>query len=780
MLKKYFLTFMLVFTAVCSIQADTWKLHGYYVTSSIMNLYDTGEKIYYLVGTQLYMFDKATLTTTSLNNSNILSDNRVSQIYYDCDNQLLFVAYTNSNIDVINAKGTVTNISGIKDVVVHVHDYTLTSGVLSTYSGKEINDIAFKNGKAYVATSFGYAVIDEATLAIDEFHNLGTKLNFALRLGDLMILATDSKCYYGPVGSSSPLTEYNSTTGTGSFKGAKILPIDESDAFIFDTSLLLYGFRSSGVSIKKRLVTSSGSCMVQKTSSGFIANFNGQSYYYTIDSTGSTATQASTSVGFATCDPNGDGTVWLLDANGLHINGSTAYYRPNAMTTDAPYWLKYIPALDQLFVGNSAANSRTTEDTKTTNIINTYDGTNWTNATPYTAIGGYEFVIDPKHDKTYLRPSWNTGIHRVYNNTRVMQYTKSNSRIGTYKPSVAFDNYGNMWTACSYSNSSCPVAVLTADQVTNYSITTSDWFQPSGLLDVNTNSMKRSRFIVAKKNNLKIYSDCDLNGVSFSGHLLCWDNGNEDPTVDTYKLANISSFIDQNNATIDWGYLTHIEEDNDGLIWVGHTAGLFVFDPTVAFDDNPVATRPYVANFSEGKGYLADGLTVYDIGVDRNNNKWIATSDNGLYYVSPDGSEIYNHFTTSNSDIPSDVVYSVECDTVNDRVYIYTMGGFAEYVAEGDAASLNFDDVYAFPNPVEPDFTGMIKIRGLMDNSYITITDRDGNVVEQLGPVMGSALWDGCDDNGERLPTGIYHIYAAQGSQPSVTGTPQARVMIIK
>jgi flagellar hook assembly protein FlgD len=74
----------------------------------------------------------------------------------------------------------------------------------------------------------------------------------------------------------------------------------------------------------------------------------------------------------------------------------------------------------------------------------------------------------------------------------------------------------------------------------------------------------------------------------------------------------------------------------------------------------------------------------------------------------------------------------------------------------------------------------MIKIANLMENSYVTVTDRDGHVVTQLGPVMGSALWDGSGADGERVPTGIYNIYAAQGSQPVVTGAPQATVMIIR
>ena len=74
----------------------------------------------------------------------------------------------------------------------------------------------------------------------------------------------------------------------------------------------------------------------------------------------------------------------------------------------------------------------------------------------------------------------------------------------------------------------------------------------------------------------------------------------------------------------------------------------------------------------------------------------------------------------------------------------------------------------------------MIKIANLMENTFLTITDCDGNVITQMGPVMGSALWDGSGADGERVPTGIYNIYASQGAQPVLTGKPQATVMIIK
>ena len=166
MAKKHLVILLLMVMAVATASASTWKIHNYYVAKKIQNVYDTGDKIYYLNGDRMFQFDKATTTTVSLNRQNKLSDNQISQIYYDWQNKLLFVAYSSSNIDVIDAAGNVTNINGIKDVLVRVHDYTLTDGELTNYVGKEIRDITFVDGKAYVAMGYGYAVIDESTFTI--------------------------------------------------------------------------------------------------------------------------------------------------------------------------------------------------------------------------------------------------------------------------------------------------------------------------------------------------------------------------------------------------------------------------------------------------------------------------------------------------------------------------------------------------------------------------------------------------------------------------------------
>ena len=786
MFKKHLVFLMLMVMAAMGANASTWKIHNSYMTYNQQYIFDTGDKVYYLNSGSLFQFDKATSNTIVLNKQNVLSDNLISALYYDWENGLLFIAYANSNIDVIDSNGKVTNISNIKDRMMPLHCYQLSDNMPSSYVGKNIRDITFGNGLAYVAVGYGYVTINEETLKVEKEIEVKqtVTVNSVCPMGDLLLIFSNARCYYGAPDDPDPINNYTKVSGT--FSGCRTYPLDDHSVFVFGSTtsgLQRYDFSDETPTLNQVLATSIRISNVQKTPSGFIANFTNNTSatgYYQVNAAGTSASKKLSVITRASSNPNGDGTVWVTDLNGLHISGNTTYYKINTMTTAAPYWLRYNAVLDKLYAGVSGPNIFVYTDYTVTNVINTYDGMNWADATAYSAGGaGYEFMFNPLDPHTYVRSSWNKGIFKVTDDVRTQTYTTSNSKFGSYKPAPAFDKYGNLWVVTSYPIIATPAVVLPKDKALLTTVTKTDWFQPTGVTAVATGSMQRSKLIISRKNNVKIFSDCDFCKQTGQGHLFCWDNFNEDPLVDDYRFVNLANFIDQNNNQVTWEYLSHFEEDNEGMIWVGHTSGLFLFDPDEVFKEAPQAIRPFVEKSSEGKGYLCEGYSVSDIGVDRDNNKWIATNE-GLYFVSPDGSEVYNHFTTENSDIPSNNVYSVECDTVHDRVYIFTDNGFAEYIPHGDAAALDFNNVYAFPNPVEPDFTGMVKIANLMENSFVTITDRLGNVVAQFGPVMGSAFWDTSDATGERVPTGVYNIYAAQGAQPVISGTPHATVMIIK
>ena len=779
MLKKTSITVAFLLLAVLCCGAGTWKIHPFFNANKLENIYDTGDKVYLLNGGCLFQYDKATSSFTALNQQNVLSDSRISQIYFDWENRMLFVAYYNSNIDVIDSIGHVTNLSNMKDNIAKIHNYTFNEeNELDSYVGRAIRDINFGKGKAYVAAGYGFVVIDERTLRVEKNYEAKqtVTINSVALMGDTLLVLTDNRCYYGSPGDSDPIANYKSSAGV--FSDCKLYPINGQSVFVYGASNGLYKYSfSSGTPKLTRLSTNVVS-NVQKSSNGFIVNYETKSYSV-FDENGSSGSSETSTLSRASAYPLGDGTIWVLDAGGLHVSGSSDCHKINGTTTDRPHWLKYNAELDRLYAGESGPIISIYTSTSVPNVINTYDGTNWENATAYVAPGaGYEFVFSPNDAHTYVRASWNNGLFKVKDNVKITNYTTTNSKIRRYKPTPAFDKYGNLWVVGSFKvnnddeNNSC--VVLPKAKFEKVNSLKGDWFVPTSLRDLTTGSMQRSRFIVASKNNLKIFSDCDFLKGYFSGHIMCWDNGVEDPTVDNYRFVSLGKFLDQNHKVIDWRYLSHFEEDKDGMIWAGHTLGVFFFDPEGVFDEFPHAVRPTI-----GTGYLCEGHTVYDIGVDRDNNKWIA-SNNGVYFVSPDGSEVYDHFTAENSDLPSNTVYSVECDTLNGRVYAFTDNGLVEYVPNGDVAALNFNDVYVLPNPVEPDFTSLIKIGNLMEHSYVTITDGDGNIVAQLGPAMGYVLWDGCGTDGDRVPSGVYNIYAAQGGQPTTTGTPQATVIIIK
>ena len=170
--------------------------------------------------------------------------------------------------------------------------------------------------------------------------------------------------------------------------------------------------------------------------------------------------------------------------------------------------------------------------------------------------------------------------------------------------------------------------------------------------------------------------------------------------------------------------------------------------------------------------YLLTNIKCYDVSVDANNNKWVATIGSGLYRVSPDGSEIIEHLTTDNSDLPSNNVIAVYADPESNKVYVGTDLGLAIYHSGSTPARKDFDDVYAYPNPVTPEYTGYITVTGLMADSLVKITDSAGRVVFEGRSDGGSVVWDGFDGSGSRVKSGVYFVYASS----SASGSAQAAV----
>ena len=117
-----------------------------------------------------------------------------------------------------------------------------------------------------------------------------------------------------------------------------------------------------------------------------------------------------------------------------------------------------------------------------------------------------------------------------------------------------------------------------------------------------------------------------------------------------------------------------IEIDQNNQIWVGTSQGIrVIFNATRTFDEsNPQAEQIIILDDEGVPQELLFDQFITDIEVDGANNKWVATSFSGVFYLSADGQETFQHFTTANSPLPSNNVLDITVDDSNGAVFFAT------------------------------------------------------------------------------------------------------------
>jgi hypothetical protein len=121
------------------------------------------------------------------------------------------------------------------------------------------------------------------------------------------------------------------------------------------------------------------------------------------------------------------------------------------------------------------------------------------------------------------------------------------------------------------------------------------------------------------------------------------------------------------------------------------------------------------------------------------------------YYV-----ETVAHFTTENSILPSNEIMSIDIKESTGEVFIATGGGLVSYMSDASEPEANFDSIYAYPNPVHPNYQGHVTFKGLMEDTELRIVDASGNVVKILKSQGGTTTWDMTNTRGTRVASGVY------------------------
>ena len=224
-----------------------------------------------------------------------------------------------------------------------------------------------------------------------------------------------------------------------------------------------------------------------------------------------------------------------------------------------------------------------------------------------------------------------------------------------------------------------------------------------------------------------------------------------------------SSFTNEDGTSYTIGSCFTLAVDLTGQVWAGTDEGLFVVDSPADFLTDDFLMLQIKVPRNDGTNYadyLLSGVAITAIAVDGANRKWIGTADNGLYLVSADGLETLHHFTTQNSPLPSDYIYSLAIDPSSGEVYIGTQAGLVSYAGTATEAlpSLQKSNLHIFPNPLRPEQPRLITLQGLTQNAEVKIATLAGQVVHCGRSLGGQYQWDATDLQGRPCATGTYLV----------------------
>lgn len=777
-MKKLIILLALLFPMLALAQdiEGTWKFHPAYQLSAASDLIDTENHVYALSNGAIVCLDKASGQIQALSPATGLSEAKVKSIYYNYDKHYLLIAYTSSNIDLLYDDGHIVNISALADAVMNI--------------SRSINDVSFDDGIVYVATDFGLVVIDEQKESVIEFRNYNKALTSVARVGEHTIIAYEGKLFASN-NRRELLSDFNPLDIT--LDNARLRTATDNTFFLLGDKAL----KRCTMSINEKgdtgfvatdivLATPNN---LQRTSGGWLANFRASSFYYTISNDGNyTATKVTgNNTSLYSSAPDGDGTIWQIDGNGIHIKGATGYHKPGGIYTynnASPVWFYsyyntmndkfYITSFDQRYAYSPSARP------KFKAYLLSYDGNNWTDETPTkirNLIESGPLALVPWHNNAlFYTIRSNNNLFRVVDGQVDLTFVQgvNHPYTGLVLPRIAFDSQGNLWMCSTRAAAPEPkdvACMLPKDKVMNPTITKDDWIVVSVPgMNMPGGTFQNQTFCIGK-GDVKVTHDGYQGSLAFT----LW-RGTPDATNSTVESVRVSDPVDQNGKAIDKynNYLYTMTNDSTGYIWVGSSnSPVFYFDPVEVMENGFKVTRPIV-NDGEDSPF---NLAVSYIATDYLNRKWIATIENGLYVVSPDGSRVLKHFDVDNSLLPSSKVYSVVASP--NRAIVLTANGVVEFDMTDIPQAIDYTAVTAAPMFVEPSYTGFVTIGQVDVGACVRITDRDGNVVREFTATSNQVAWDTCDETGERVPTGVYSIYAGLTAE-QLPGTPQARVKIIK
>ena len=358
--------------------------------------------------------------------------------------------------------------------------------------------------------------------------------------------------------------------------------------------------------------------------------------------------------------------------------------------------------------------------------------------------------VDPL-DPNHVFAGAKSGLYEFQNGKFIKHYNSENSLITSFNnidknyqlvTSVKFDTDGNLWMLNSQSPSNQSLIEYT----------------------------KEGKWVSHHKPEL--YNLGSLECLMQDSRGLLWfvNNYHGLPSIYCYQAStdqlNIySSFVNEDGITLTPNYVRYVTEDKNHDMWIVTNIGPLLLYKNDITSDTPIFTQVKVprndgTNYAD---YLLSGVDISCIAIDGGNRKWFGTNGNGIYVISNDCLTQIYHFTTNNSNLLSNNIESIAINEQTGEVFVGTDKGLCSYMSDAGSpnSEMTKDNVWAYPNPVKPTYTGRITITGLSFDSDVKIVTANGILVNQGRSNGGIYTWDGKDQNGKKVASGIYMVETA-------------------
>ena len=408
-------------------------------------------------------------------------------------------------------------------------------------------------------------------------------------------------------------------------------------------------------------------------------------------------------------------------------------------------------------------------------IVQVYDGNDWTtyeeNISEKT---GYRYIdincldVMPGNPQ-YVIVGGRTGMYEFNDGKLVRYHNKDNSPLRgaidkgkeldneyVLISGMKFDNNGHLWVL---NNQTKDVTLLEFDPVAN------KWTDHHNKVLTNSNGIGKHTFrslIIDSRGLLWFVNDNWVQPAVF-----CCDMEND-------VVVKYDNFVNQDGTRYNINWITCVCEDREGNIWIGTDMGPFMIQKNEVGESSATFYQVKIPrnDGTDYADYLLSGVSISSIAIDGGNRKWFGSDNAGAFLISADNMQQLQSFTTSNSKLISNNISYITINPTSGEVFFLSDRGLCSYMSNASepAESMNDDTVYAYPNPVTSDYTGLITVTGLTYDADVKITSSNGALIAEGRSNGGMFTWDGKDKNGKRVASGIYMVITAtsNGSKGTV------------